>query len=152
MQILACILCADFRMSYVNSSPNGLAWLALLACIRACIFQVCKIRGSEVTGCLYTCIYFKAYALPPTLNWGFGLNGLHIESCLVCLAFVVDYWYVLGLICTWEVLQFVMELTWGSASTVSYITFRPLRPSDWSFSWFEACYDSKGKLSELVPF
>ena len=33
----------------------------------------------------------KAYALPPTLNWGFGLNGLHIESCLVCLAFMVDY-------------------------------------------------------------
>ena len=36
-------------------------------------------------------IYLKAYALPPTLNWGFGLNGLHIESCLVCLAFMVDY-------------------------------------------------------------
>jgi hypothetical protein len=35
-----------------------------------------------------TLVYLKAYALPPTLNWGFGLNGLHIESCLVCLAFM----------------------------------------------------------------
>ena len=40
---------------------------------------------------IYIYIYLKAYALPPTLNWGFGLNGLHIESCLVCLAFMVDY-------------------------------------------------------------
>ena len=41
--------------------------------------------------CIYMYIYLKAYALPPTLNWGFGLKGLHIESCLVCLAFMVDY-------------------------------------------------------------
>ena len=38
--------------------------------------------------CIYIYIYLKAYALPPTLNWRFGLNGLHIESCLVCLAFM----------------------------------------------------------------
>ena len=55
-------------------------------CVHICIYIYMHIY---IYGHVY--IYLKAYALPPTLNWGLGLNGLHIESCLVCLAFMVDY-------------------------------------------------------------
>ena len=44
-----------------------------------------------------------------------------------------------------------MELTWGSASTVSYITFRPLRPSDCHFRDWKVSMILKASFQNWVP-
>ena len=60
------------------------------------------LYGLTIDTCLVQLVHVGFYnflnlsTVEMGLGWagaelGFGLNGLHIESCLVCLAFMVDY-------------------------------------------------------------
>ena len=67
------------------------------------------------------------------LNWGSASTVSILKAAWCAWPLWLDYWYVLGLTCTWEVLQF-LKFEYGGAGAClgwSWIGVRPHRSPYW---------------------